>query len=207
MSERVAALSGRVAPYNEWGSVSGLIYERLAPGCFTASLARKGEVPLRALHRRRAPIVGMVTDWWDRPDGLYARFAIADDPVAQAAALASRDGALPAFSVGVVTTASGSDWESVPVFDPYADPPRLDKVTRRRVTLEEVSLVPAGVFASALVAEWESEGERASVHDLVAWRRALDLRHDAEPADPPRQVGWSVPRWRAWLREQQHAAG
>lgn len=148
--ERFTHLTGRVVPYMEWGMRAGFD-ERIAPGAATASIARKPQLPLLRWHDAESEPIGIAepSGWFNRPDGLWATFRIDTSNVAQEAARLAREGILGNMSIGYLPDHGHSDWEYHPQWNPNEG--NVDRVTRHRIRLLEVSLVPVPMFEGAYV--------------------------------------------------------
>lgn len=156
LGERFLTLSGRVAPYGEWTN-RGVYLERFDRGIFTESLANQSKIPLLLFHDWEMIPIGMSepAGWSDRADGLWATFRIAHTAVAQSAAQHARDDFLIGMSVGYMPEPGGSTWEYHPQWNPEEG--NLDKVTRSKARLAEVSLTPTPAFTGAYVLDVQAE--------------------------------------------------
>ena len=147
-------IAGLVCPYNEPEPVGSFV-EEIAPGCFTASLARQPAVPLLAFHARDQPALGLAEGWQEEPAlGLYGIFRIAMHGAAQVASSHAEQGLMSSLSIGFVPTESR--WSYAAQYAPDNGVAGMDKVTRLRGRLAEVSLVVAGAYQSARVSTVEA---------------------------------------------------
>ena len=93
---------GMVAPYDETSYlVASPGGERLRPGCFSKSIAERGDkIPLCIGHDHRTAAVGKSLRWEDTPAGLIATFRVRADDAGDKVLQDAADGYLPAMSVG-----------------------------------------------------------------------------------------------------------
>ena len=146
-------IAGLVAPYGEWEPI-GSFAEQFAPGVFTESLARQPNVPLLAFHSREQPALGLAEAWQEEAFGLYGVFRIAMTAAAQMASSYADEGLMNGLSVGFVPITSR--WSYAGEYAPERGISHMDKVTRVKARLAEVSLVNAGAYQSARVTNVES---------------------------------------------------
>lgn len=179
-------LEGRVVPYNQPTNVGGF-YEQFAPGAFVESIAvSRGALPLLLWHDNKMIPIGVGVEWSEERDGLYGRFKLASEPVAQVSAQAARDSFLTGMSVGFVPQLT--TWQYAPDWDP--DRGVLDTATRTKARLLEVSLTPTPAYVGALVtnvrAEAVAPAARSRVREARAWmdarRRIRSVDADAKAA-------------------------
>jgi HK97 family phage prohead protease len=166
-SPSARTITGRVVPYGPAGQTS---QGRLT---FAAGSLRYGDpkrVKLLLEHDQRQ-VAGHALSFEDRPDGLYATFAVPEHPLGDTALLEATHGLRDAFSVGVQ------------VDDTVAT--KLRRANGAPVAgtgqLREVSLVSVPAFDDARV-----ENTAASNGSLIvsAWSDASPTPPDPEPESP-----------------------
>jgi HK97 family phage prohead protease len=163
------AFSGRLVPYNVWAPIGGRWMEQMSPGVFTRSIqqaATKGKsFPLHVNHDHTQLPVGRSVEWDDQPDGLYGRWVMADtDPARECHRMIS-EGFLSGLSVGYQPNRDSDLWET-------ADPPRINRVTRRQARLLEVSVCSVPTWEEAVITLTRSSlAERSDLRpNLEAWQ-------------------------------------
>jgi hypothetical protein len=163
-------LEGVVVPFDTWGD-TGRFLERHSRDSLTDSLSRRWKVPLLMFHNHASLPVGVAESWDVQPSGLRGRFRLAPSPEGQMAGKYARDDML-GLSIGFQPQLS--EWWMNPNWDPLAGPSGLDRVTRTRSRLVEVSLTPTPVFEEAVVDSVQAvslDGSSRSVlADFVLWR-------------------------------------
>lgn len=150
---------GLVAPYDQ---TTYLVPtpggERLRPGCFTKSIAERGDrIPLTVGHEHRTAAVGKSLHWDDGPEGLLATFSVRAGEEGDRVLADAFDGYLADLSVGFEPTKHGI----------RRGVDGAIEVTEGR--LREVSLVAVGAYAGAQVMSVRSAEEvRADLDALLA---------------------------------------
>lgn len=170
--EIIEYLEGRAVPFDTWADV-GLYLESHKRDSFTATLARKWKLPLLAFHKSDQMPIGISESWESRPDGLWGRWKIAPSAVAQESARWARDGGM-GLSIGFQP--QQSEWQMAKDWDPMQGPDHMDKVTRVRSRLLEVSLTPTPAFEDSIVDTVHATSLDGSDRSLIAeyrgWMRA-----------------------------------
>lgn len=198
LGEKFTTIVGRVVPYGERTNV-GFYTEEVARGCFTESLVVMAKVPLLWSHEQGQLPVGVADEWEDRSDGLWARFRVSGNPLAQTIAGETRDGFIGGLSVGFVP--EESRWTYVSDWDP--DVGKLDHVVRTRARLLEVSLTPTPAYVGAIVTDVEAEpladGARSNLRRAQFQRRAdVRVREYDEARDRQARAAVELARWRRY---------
>jgi HK97 family phage prohead protease len=152
---RYTVLEGRAVPYWQWSDV-GYYLEQWATHALNESTVHgTRSLPLLLFHdnRERFPI-GHSLSWRSATDGLHGAWALNDSADAQTAAGMVNSGDLSGLSIGF--QAEEQSWQYAKNFDPHAGPSGLDRVTRTKARLLEVSIVSTPAFADAQVASVRS---------------------------------------------------
>jgi HK97 family phage prohead protease len=154
---------GIAVPFDEETTIAerGRSYvEVFRRGAFARTIAERGaeRVKLLALHDRDTLPLGRATALREDPSGLYIEARVSDTRAGDEVLALVRDGALDALSVG---------------FRPMRDRwnPERTHVERLEVSLAEVSVVPWGAFAGAVITGVRSHRSLP----IDAARRRLDL--------------------------------
>jgi HK97 family phage prohead protease len=187
---RYTVLEGRAVPYWQWSDV-GYYLEQWATHALNESTVHGTRaLPLLLFHdnRERFPI-GHSLSWRSATDGLHGAWALNDSADAQTAAGMVNSGDLSGLSIGF--QAEEQTWQYAKNFDPHAGPSGLDRVTRTKARLLEVSIVSTPAFADAQVASVRS-----------AWRQSqTPPRRNLGGLDPKflTMPGATTAMWRAHL--------
>ena len=139
--------AGLAVPYGKPGPIVVRIGGRETPaeefmhaGVFAKSIHEAASnLPLLVNHRRDELPVGRSVEWDDRPDGLHARWIMADTDEARKIHTMIKDRFLTGLSVGFIPKVS--------TVDPGSPPSTLPQVHRRQGRLFEVSCVSVPTFA------------------------------------------------------------
>ena len=165
VTEARREIVGRVAPYNETTYLTGDPRgERLMRGCFRASIEQRGtRIPLCIGHNHGVAAVGLSTRWQEDLEGLLGVFTVKGSDEGDRVLADTRDGYLPAMSVG---------FAPIPSRTRRASDGALEHT---EAALKEVSLVVVGAYDGARVLEVRSA---QNLDDLLAPFRnppAVDL--------------------------------
>jgi HK97 family phage prohead protease len=178
------ALTGRLVPYDIWAPIGGRFEESMARGVFNQSITQAARaLPLLMNHDHKSIPVGKAVEWDDRPDGLHARWIMADTPEARLAHDMAEGDFMTGLSVGFQPNAKHDVWA-------MADPPELCRVTRRNARLLEASLVACPTWQEAVITHTRSSV--AGSGELFPYRNAWaewleEIRNAPYPAiDRPR---------------------
>jgi HK97 family phage prohead protease len=146
VTESRREIVGQVAPYNETSYLTGDPRgERLLRGCFARSIEQRGNrIPLCVGHNHGRAAVGLSTRWQEDGDGLLGVFAVRPDEEGDRVLADTRDGYLPAMSVGFAPIPSRSRRGSDGALE------------HTEAALKEVSLVVVGAYDGARVLEVRS---------------------------------------------------
>jgi HK97 family phage prohead protease len=136
---------GIVVPFDEETRIveRGRTYtEVFRRSAFDRTIAERGPeaVKLLALHNRDAMPLGRATLLRPEARGLYGEFHVSRTAAGDEALALVNDGAVDAFSIGFRPIPSGDRWN-----------PERTRVERTEVALREVSLVPWGAYAGAVI--------------------------------------------------------
>lgn len=159
------AFAGRLVPYNSWAPIGGRWVEMMTPGVFNRSIEQaKSPFPLHVNHDHSKLPIGKAVEWDDRDDGLHGRWLMADTDEARECHRMIKEGFLSGLSVGYSPN-RGSD-----IFE-LADPPEVNRVTRRQARLLEASVCSVPTWPEAVVTWTHSQvTERSDLRpNLEAW--------------------------------------
>lgn len=155
-------------PYNVWAPIGGRWLERMSPGVFARSIIQATErgksFPLHINHDHSQLPVGRAVEWEDRDDGLHGRWVMADTEAARDCHRMISEGFLSGLSVGFTPNRDSDIWET-------ADPPGVNRVTRRQARLLEASVCSVPTWEEAVVTLTRSHlTERTDLRpNLEAW--------------------------------------
>jgi uncharacterized protein len=162
---------GCAVPYNVDAPIPGNRLERMAPGVFSKSIKEFAKsLPLLFNHRHDAEPIGHAVEWHDQPDGLHARWVMANTDEARRIHSLIDDGDLSGLSVGFVPLVSD------PQVQRLVRPPEVGRVTRKIARLIETSVVSAPTWAQAVVTHTRSGDTPLTTRHVyaAAWREWLD---------------------------------
>ena len=163
------AFSGRLVPYNVWAPIGGRWVEQMSPGVFTRSIeqhaARGRSFPLHVNHDHAQLPVGKSVEWDDRADGLHGRWVMADTDLARETHRMIAEGFLSGLSVGFAPNRDSDIWEA-------AEPPGVNRITRRQARLLEASVCSVPTWEEAVITLTRSSlAERSDLRpNLEAWQ-------------------------------------
>jgi HK97 family phage prohead protease len=140
----------------------------MSPGVFARSIAQQTErgrtFPLMVNHDHSQLPIGKAVEWDDRADGLHGRWVMAETEAATEAYRMISEGYLSGLSVGFGPNRDSDVWET-------ADPPGVNRVTRRQARLLEASVCSVPTWEEAVVTLTRSSlTERTDLRPhLEAW--------------------------------------
>jgi HK97 family phage prohead protease len=162
---------GRAAPYGVWAPIPGNRLESLARGVFSKSIqeAARG-LPLLLHHKHDTEPIGHAVEWHDEPDGLHARWVMANTDDARRIHGLISDGDMSGLSVGFVPLVND------PKVQRLVSPPEVGRVTRKIARLAEVSVVSVPTWAEAVVTHTRAGDTPLTTRHVhaAAWRQWLD---------------------------------
>lgn len=138
-------ITGLAVPYGQDANIGGAYFERFAPG------AIDGVEDVKLFYGHETPI-GVVTEGRDTEHGFEITAKVSETSVGNDVLTLMRDGALNKFSVGFVPIEQERDGNTV---------------TRTKVALKEVSVVPFPAYSGASITEVreESASELQSIQE------------------------------------------
>ena len=128
-------ITGLAVPYNQDANIGGAYIERFAPG------AIEDITDVKLFYGHETPI-GVVTSGRSTEDGFEITAKVSDTSLGNDVLTLMRDGALNKFSVGFVPVEQTRDGQTI---------------TRTKVSLKEVSVVPFPAYAGANITEVREE--------------------------------------------------
>lgn len=130
-------ITGIAVPFNQDANIGGAYIERFAPGSIT------DVADVKLFYGHETPI-GVVTAGRDTEGGFEITAKVSDTSLGNDVLTLMRDGALNKFSVGFVPVEQTRDGQTI---------------TRTKVSLKEVSVVPFPAYAGANITEVREEAE------------------------------------------------
>jgi HK97 family phage prohead protease/HK97 family phage major capsid protein len=128
-------ITGLAVPFNQDANIGGAYIERFAPGSIT------DVTDVKLFYGHETPI-GVVTAGRDTADGFEITAKVSDTSLGNDVLTLMRDGALNKFSVGFVPVEQTRDGQTI---------------TRTKVFLKEVSVVPFAAYSGANITEVREE--------------------------------------------------
>jgi HK97 family phage prohead protease/HK97 family phage major capsid protein len=126
---------GLAVPYNQDANIGGVYNERFVPGAIDSV------EDVKLFYGHETPI-GVVTDGRETNDGYEITAKVSETSLGNDVLTLMRDGALNKFSVGFVPVSQEQDGSTI---------------TRTKVSLKEVSVVPFPAYAGASITEVRDE--------------------------------------------------
>jgi HK97 family phage prohead protease/HK97 family phage major capsid protein len=128
-------ITGLAVPYNQDANIGGVYNERFAPGAIDSI------EDVKLFYGHETPI-GVVTDGRETDGGYEITAKVSETTLGNDVLTLMRDGALNKFSVGFVPVSQEQDGSTI---------------TRTKVSLKEVSVVPFPAYAGASITEVRDE--------------------------------------------------
>jgi uncharacterized protein len=138
-------ISGIAVPFNQDANIGGAYIERFAPGSIT------DVTDVKLFYGHETPI-GVVTAGRDTADGFEITAKVSDTSLGNDVLTLMRDGALNKFSVGFVPVEQTRDGQTI---------------TRTKVSLKEVSVVPFPAYAGANITEVREENLEDNLTPII----------------------------------------
>lgn len=127
-------ITGLAVPYNEDANIGGAYVERFAPGAIDSV----EDVKIFYAHESKNLPIGLVTEGRDTEAGFEITAKISETALGNDVLTLMRDGVLNKFSVGFVPVEQTREGQTI---------------TRTKVSLKEVSVVPFPAYAGASITE------------------------------------------------------
>jgi HK97 family phage prohead protease/HK97 family phage major capsid protein len=138
-------ITGLAVPFNQDANIGGSYIERFAPGSI------EDITDVKLFYGHETPI-GVVTAGRDTADGFEITAKVSETSLGNDVLTLMRDGALNKFSVGFVPVEQTRDGQTI---------------TRTKVSLKEVSVVPFPAYAGANITEVREELEEVTLEELL----------------------------------------
>lgn len=138
-------ITGLAVPFNQDASIGGAYIERFAPG------AIEDVTDVKLFYGHETPI-GVVTSGRNTEQGFEITAKVSETSLGNDVLTLMRDGALNKFSVGFVPVEQTRDGQTI---------------TRTKVSLKEVSVVPFPAYAGANITEVREELEEVTLEELL----------------------------------------
>jgi HK97 family phage prohead protease/HK97 family phage major capsid protein len=138
-------ITGIAVPFNQETNIGGSYIERFAPGSI------QDITDVKLFYGHETPI-GVVTAGRETADGFEITAKVSDTSLGNDVLTLMRDGALNKFSVGFVPVEQTRDGQTI---------------TRTKVSLKEVSVVPFPAYAGANITEVREELEEVTLDELL----------------------------------------
>jgi HK97 family phage prohead protease/HK97 family phage major capsid protein len=138
-------ITGLAVPFNQDANIGGSYIERFAPGSI------EDITDVKLFYGHETPI-GVVTAGRDTADGFEITAKVSETSLGNDVLTLMRDGALNKFSVGFVPVEQTRDGQTI---------------TRTKVSLKEVSVVPFPAYAGANITEVREELEEVTIEELL----------------------------------------
>lgn len=136
-------ITGLAVPYNQTADIGGVYQERFVPG----AIDNVDDVKIFYGHDHKSTPIGKVIAGRETEAGYEVTAKISDTPKGNEVLTLMRDGVLNKFSVGFQALESERDGSTV---------------TRTKVSLKEISVVPFPAFAGASITEVREDGEKTA---------------------------------------------
>ena len=138
-------ITGIAVPFNQDTNIGGSYIERFAPGSI------EDITDVKLFYGHETPI-GVVTAGRETDEGFEITAKVSDTSLGNDVLTLMRDGALNKFSVGFVPVEQTRDGQTI---------------TRTKVSLKEVSVVPFPAYAGANITEVREELEEVTLEELL----------------------------------------
>jgi len=151
-------ITGIAVPFNQDTNIGGSYIERFAPGSI------EDITDVKLFYGHETPI-GVVTAGRDTDEGFEITAKVSDTSLGNDVLTLMRDGALNKFSVGFVPVEQTRDGQTI---------------TRTKVSLKEVSVVPFPAFAGANITEIREEAEEPLIETPTPTEMESELENNIE---------------------------
>ena len=141
--QETGTITGLAVPYGQTADIGGVYQERFAPGAIDSV----DDVKIFYGHDHKSTPIGKVISGRETDAGYEVTAKISDTPKGNEVLTLMRDGVLNKFSVGFQALNSERDGSVV---------------TRTKVALKEISVVPFPAFAGASITEVREDGEKTA---------------------------------------------
>lgn len=151
-------ITGLAVPFNQDANIGGAYIERFAPGSI------EDVTDVKLFYGHETPI-GVVTAGRDTEDGFEITAKVSETSLGNDVLTLMRDGALNKFSVGFVPVEQTRDGQTI---------------TRTKVSLKEVSVVPFPAYAGANITEVREEAEEPLIETPTPTEMESELENNIE---------------------------
>ena len=151
-------ITGIAVPFNEDANIGGAYIERFVPGAIDSV------EDVKLFYGHETPI-GVVTSGRDTEGGFEITAKVSETSLGNDVLTLMRDGALNKFSVGFVPVEQTRDGQTI---------------TRTKVSLKEVSVVPFPAFAGANITEIREEAEEPLIETPTPTEMESELENNIE---------------------------